>query len=389
MINTQQFVPSQSAQSTSQEPPPPVTPIQTQKTKKPLGGVLLGMLFLCMGGIGGYYVSTHSLPFLTTKACTMEAKLCPDGSSVGRTGLNCEFALCPTAVPDPTAYWKTYVYGKYGYSFKYPSEYAVEERAPGFVVIVAPEEHVAQSGISIESRLLGHYADYADTKNIITSTNAISETKTLGDWEIFQGTGKDGMLRGVEFRFGIAPYKTGAIEVETLATTPYVKVFDQILSTFIFTDTTTTPTPSITSALAPKILPYSIPSGWQPISDASKLFEVSYNPTTHTVAVAAPSRISLSSKAVGANIDITLLPYTGGSPRIFITQNTGAKILPTTKEVDYRVNGKSGLVQYDVDLSGDTTVGMIVADSSHAWLITSSTRDVDFIESVISTLKLL
>ncbi len=29
-------------------------------------------------------------------ACTLEAKLCPDGSAVGRTGPNCEFAPCPT-----------------------------------------------------------------------------------------------------------------------------------------------------------------------------------------------------------------------------------------------------------------------------------------------------
>lgn len=28
-------------------------------------------------------------------ACTMEAKICPDGSAVGRTGPNCEFAPCP------------------------------------------------------------------------------------------------------------------------------------------------------------------------------------------------------------------------------------------------------------------------------------------------------
>jgi hypothetical protein len=28
-------------------------------------------------------------------ACTMEAKLCPDGSYVGRTGPNCEFEKCP------------------------------------------------------------------------------------------------------------------------------------------------------------------------------------------------------------------------------------------------------------------------------------------------------
>ncbi len=30
------------------------------------------------------------------RACTEEAKLCPDGSYVSRTGPNCEFAQCPT-----------------------------------------------------------------------------------------------------------------------------------------------------------------------------------------------------------------------------------------------------------------------------------------------------
>lgn len=30
-------------------------------------------------------------------ACTMEAKICPDGSAVGRSGPKCEFAACPEA----------------------------------------------------------------------------------------------------------------------------------------------------------------------------------------------------------------------------------------------------------------------------------------------------
>ncbi len=30
------------------------------------------------------------------KACSMEAKLCPDGSYTSRTGPNCKFAPCPT-----------------------------------------------------------------------------------------------------------------------------------------------------------------------------------------------------------------------------------------------------------------------------------------------------
>ena len=35
------------------------------------------------------------------KACTEEAKLCPDGSAVGRTGPNCEFAPCPKDTTQP------------------------------------------------------------------------------------------------------------------------------------------------------------------------------------------------------------------------------------------------------------------------------------------------
>ncbi len=33
-------------------------------------------------------------------ACPMDALLCPDGSSVGRSGPNCEFAACPAMVDE-------------------------------------------------------------------------------------------------------------------------------------------------------------------------------------------------------------------------------------------------------------------------------------------------
>ncbi|MFA6383427.1 MAG: Gmad2 immunoglobulin-like domain-containing protein [Parcubacteria group bacterium] len=39
-----------------------------------------------------------SPPEKIQRACTEEAKICPDGSAVGRTGLNCEFASCPEIV---------------------------------------------------------------------------------------------------------------------------------------------------------------------------------------------------------------------------------------------------------------------------------------------------
>ncbi len=41
-------------------------------------------------------------PTPTPVACTKEAKICPDGSAVGRTGPNCEFAPCPSPTSTPT-----------------------------------------------------------------------------------------------------------------------------------------------------------------------------------------------------------------------------------------------------------------------------------------------
>lgn len=35
-------------------------------------------------------------------ACTMEARMCPDGSYVGRQGPNCEFSLCPAPTSTST-----------------------------------------------------------------------------------------------------------------------------------------------------------------------------------------------------------------------------------------------------------------------------------------------
>lgn len=56
-----------------------------------------GLIALLLAG-GIYLYSQNKLPFVSKpsqKACTQEAKLCPDGSYVGREGSNCEFKKCP------------------------------------------------------------------------------------------------------------------------------------------------------------------------------------------------------------------------------------------------------------------------------------------------------
>lgn len=43
--------------------------------------------------IGGCVDSNPTPP--PAAICTMDARQCPDGSYVGRTGPNCEFSICP------------------------------------------------------------------------------------------------------------------------------------------------------------------------------------------------------------------------------------------------------------------------------------------------------
>jgi len=45
------------------------------------------------GNNGGDLRHDNAIP--KGRACTQEAKICPDGTAVGRIGPNCEFAQCP------------------------------------------------------------------------------------------------------------------------------------------------------------------------------------------------------------------------------------------------------------------------------------------------------
>ena len=60
--------------------------------------VILSSFLVVMGAGAIYFKKINppsSLPGDEVTACTMEAKMCPDGSYVGRTGPQCQFAPCP------------------------------------------------------------------------------------------------------------------------------------------------------------------------------------------------------------------------------------------------------------------------------------------------------
>ena len=106
-------------------------PAEPKKSRK-IWFMYLGIaivVLLSASAYGTSYYWQKSQP----KVCTQEAKLCSDGSSVGRTEPNCEFAACPSASPsssvvaDATADWQTYRNDKYGFEVKYPSALRVWE----------------------------------------------------------------------------------------------------------------------------------------------------------------------------------------------------------------------------------------------------------------------
>jgi hypothetical protein len=92
--------------------------------KKTLVGIIVIVVMAVLGTAGYFAYKQFSKP--KQVACTMEAKVCPDGSFVGRVGPNCEFAECPK-IQDETAGWKTYRNENMGISFDYPSTWIYQE----------------------------------------------------------------------------------------------------------------------------------------------------------------------------------------------------------------------------------------------------------------------
>jgi hypothetical protein len=86
--------------------------------------LLVGIVLIVVLGLGGFLyrnVVEHP-PAPAQIACTLEAKSCPDGTTVGRSGPNCSFAPCLA----PNVFIDSLHIG-----FALPAGYAADENAAG------------------------------------------------------------------------------------------------------------------------------------------------------------------------------------------------------------------------------------------------------------------
>jgi len=206
--------------------------------------------------------------------CTLEAKVCPDGSSVVRTGPKCEFAPCPSSQApqgkpiDPTANWKTFKNSYGSFSLKLPEDMKAigvgigppkAEEANEVIICEGCDQSVDPSNTPlIELRITelkdtvykntpppeiarqnyeSNIANKNNTKSVIRDFQEITFSGETAYTYALNSSGYSGKYEGF-----VMPSGTNKVtEIERngfyyLIVHPENPVFDQILSTFKFTD---------------------------------------------------------------------------------------------------------------------------------------------------------
>lgn len=90
--------------------------------------LLAGIVLIVVLGLGGFLYRNTIEQAQPEVACTLEARVCPDGTTVGRTGPACEFAPCPF----PNVFMP-----EYAIAFALPDGYVADTSAQGDTLVGA------------------------------------------------------------------------------------------------------------------------------------------------------------------------------------------------------------------------------------------------------------
>lgn len=173
---------------------------------------ILIVVLIAVASVGGLLIyqqsRSQSTPSPSPEAiyCTKDAKLCPDGTSVGRVGPTCEFAPCPTPYESTssaeTANWKIYIDTYSGIEFKYPPEWTEKEQG------------LTQCGGDFRIPTVLPVAAFCPNESIITVEVVTTEPISEKSWVVrdFAGTVEDVKSNLSRFNPKIENIKVGGKE---------------------------------------------------------------------------------------------------------------------------------------------------------------------------------
>ena len=248
-------------------------------------------------------------------ACTEEAKVCPDGSTVGRTGPNCEFTQCPNQTAQPSI---TITSPNGGETFNKGQDIVVKWNSSSVNKVYI-------------------WADYYNSNGVVDPTNPMNGGECRITYESVSSTGSFTIVGGNTGRCGVLS-ESNMIKIRIQDADPnYSNVIDASNNYFNIVASTAQPSITITSPSGGKTFVFgqTIPITWTSTGVDKVLISAYYYDANGAIGI--PDGTNYSFNEGQCRLTYESISATQGN---FIANNGGrCGLMPIGTRIKFQITG--------------------------------------------------